>query len=96
MSYQSEKERRGNEKFQDIMKEVKMLQALKHPQVVQLISTFLKEKEHSVWIVMEYCLGSVSDCVEVQLRVYAPFYWNFIEHYPVIFREVLPHYSQSY
>ena len=77
MSYQSEKERRGNEKFQDIMKEVKMLTALKHPQVVQLIATFLKEKEHSVWIVMEYCLGSVSDCVEVQLWVSIPIYWHF-------------------
>ena len=40
-----------------------------HPQVVQLIASFLKEKEHSVWIVMEYCLGSVSDCVEVQPKL---------------------------
>ena len=46
------------------MKEVKLLKQMTHPQVVQLIASFLKEKEHSVWIVMEYCLGSVSDCVE--------------------------------
>ena len=57
---------RVNEKFGDIMKEVKLLRMIKHPNVVELIGTFLKEKEYSAWIIMEYCLGSVSDCVEVQ------------------------------
>ena len=33
MSYQGG---RGNEKFQEIMKEVKLLRAMKHPQVVQV------------------------------------------------------------
>ena len=61
---------RVNEKFGEIMKEVKLLQRIRNDYVVELIGTFLKEKEYSAWIIMEYCLGSVSDCVEV--RVFIP------------------------
>ena len=58
---------RVNEKFGEIMKEVKLLQRIRNDYVVELIGTFLKEKEYSAWIIMEYCLGSVSDCVEVRV-----------------------------
>ena len=34
-----------NEKFGEIMKEVKLLRMIRHPNVVELISTYLKEKE---------------------------------------------------
>ena len=67
---------RVNEKFGEIMKEVKLLQRIRNDYVVELIGTFLKEKEYSAWIIMEYCLGSVSDCVEV--RVFEQFYFDFL------------------
>ena len=68
---------RVNEKFGEIMKEVKLLQRIRNDYVVELIGTFLKEKEYSAWIIMEYCLGSVSDCVEV--RVLEQFYFDFLD-----------------
>ena len=72
---------RVNEKFGEIMKEVKLLQRIRNDYVVELIGTFLKEKEYSAWIIMEYCLGSVSDCVEV--RVFEQFYVVFFYYLPV-------------
>ena len=78
---------RVNEKFGEIMKEVKLLQRIRNDYVVELIGTFLKEKEYSAWIIMEYCLGSVSDCVEV--RVFEQFLSIFSIFAPVALSIVL-------
>ncbi|CAG5112590.1 Oidioi.mRNA.OKI2018_I69.chr2.g6788.t1.cds [Oikopleura dioica] len=55
-----------SEKFTDIVHEIKLLERLKHKNIVRLEECFLKDKDHMVWIVMEYCLGSASDLVDVQ------------------------------
>ncbi|XP_077966919.1 serine/threonine-protein kinase TAO3-like isoform X3 [Styela clava] len=51
------------EKWQDIIKEVKFLTQIKHPNTVDYKGCYLKE--HTAWLVMEYCIGSASDLVEV-------------------------------
>ena len=56
------------EKFNEILKEVKLLRTVRHKNVVEFHGSYLKEKEHSAWICMEYCLGSASDLVEVQQK----------------------------
>ena len=56
---------RSQEKFNEILKEVKLLKKVRHKNVVDFYGCYLKEKETSAWIVMEYCLGSASDLVEV-------------------------------
>ena len=59
---------RSAEKFNEILKEVKLLRSVRHRNVVEFQGCYLKEKEHTAWIVMEYCLGSASDLVEVRLK----------------------------
>lgn len=51
------------EKWQDIIKEVKFLVNLKHKNCIEYKGCYLKEQ--TAWLVMEYCLGSASDIVEV-------------------------------
>ncbi|XP_030903703.2 serine/threonine-protein kinase TAO3 isoform X2 [Melopsittacus undulatus] len=58
--------KRTNEKWQDIIKEVKFLQQLKHPNTIEYKGCYLKE--HTAWLVMEYCLGSASDLLEVHKK----------------------------
>jgi serine/threonine protein kinase len=58
---------RSQEKLTEIMREVKLLRNVRHRNVVEFHGCFLKEKENTAWIVMEYCLGSASDLVEVHL-----------------------------
>ncbi|XP_018424600.1 PREDICTED: serine/threonine-protein kinase TAO3 [Nanorana parkeri] len=55
-----------NEKWQDIVKEVKFLQQLRHPNTIEYKGCYLKE--HTAWLVMEYCLGSASDLLEVHKK----------------------------
>ncbi|XP_073532495.1 serine/threonine-protein kinase TAO3 isoform X3 [Phyllobates terribilis] len=55
-----------NEKWQDILKEVRFLQQLKHPNTIEYKGCYLKE--HTAWLVMEYCLGSASDLLEVHKK----------------------------
>ncbi|XP_039188459.1 serine/threonine-protein kinase TAO3 isoform X2 [Crotalus tigris] len=55
-----------NEKWQDIIKEVRFLQQLKHPNTIEYKGCYLKE--HTAWLVMEYCLGSASDLLEVHKK----------------------------
>uniref|UniRef100_A0A669DLS5 non-specific serine/threonine protein kinase n=1 Tax=Oreochromis niloticus TaxID=8128 RepID=A0A669DLS5_ORENI len=59
MSYSG---KQSNEKWQDIIKEVKFLQKLRHPNTVEYRGCYLRE--HTAWLVMEYCLGSASDLLE--------------------------------
>lgn len=51
------------EKWQDILKEIRFLRKLKHPNCINYSGCYLKE--HTVWLVMEYCLGSAADIIEV-------------------------------
>jgi len=51
------------EKWQDILKEIRFLTRLKHPNCIAYHGCYLKES--TVWLVMEYCLGSASDIIEV-------------------------------
>ncbi|KAK7605013.1 hypothetical protein V9T40_006199 [Parthenolecanium corni] len=54
------------EKWQDILKEIRFLRQLNHPNTIQYKGCFLKD--HTAWLVMEYCLGSASDIIEVHKR----------------------------
>jgi len=51
------------EKWQDILKEIRFLTRLQHPNCIKYHGCYLKEQ--TVWLVMEYCLGSASDIIEV-------------------------------
>lgn len=51
-----------SQKWQDILKEVKFLRNLRHKNTIEYKGCFLKE--HTAWLVMEYCLGSASDIIE--------------------------------
>ena len=51
------------EKWQDILKEIRFLNRLNHPNCIQYHGCYLKEQ--TVWLVMEYCgAGSVTDIVK--------------------------------
>ncbi|XP_030649460.1 serine/threonine-protein kinase TAO2 [Chanos chanos] len=63
MSYSG---KQSNEKWQDIIKEVKFLQKLRHPNIIEYRGCYLRE--HTAWLVMEYCLGSASDLLEVHKK----------------------------
>ncbi|KAJ3603736.1 hypothetical protein NHX12_028477 [Muraenolepis orangiensis] len=53
-------------KWQDIIKEVKFLEQLRHPNTIEYKGCYLKE--NTAWLVMEYCLGSASDLLEVHKK----------------------------
>ncbi|KAG9509763.1 Serine/threonine-protein kinase TAO1 [Fragariocoptes setiger] len=63
MSYSG---KQSNEKWQDIIKEVVFLSQLSHKNTIQYKGCYLKD--HSAWLVMEYCLGSASDIIEVHKK----------------------------
>lgn len=54
------------EKWQDIIRELIVLSNLNHRNTIQFKGCYLKE--HTAWLVMEYCLGSTSDIVEVHKK----------------------------
>ncbi|XP_027901516.1 serine/threonine-protein kinase TAO1 [Xiphophorus couchianus] len=58
--------KQSNEKWQDIIKEVKFLQRIQHPNSIEYKGCYLRE--HTAWLVMEYCLGSASDLLEVHKK----------------------------
>ncbi|RZF35769.1 hypothetical protein LSTR_LSTR014902 [Laodelphax striatellus] len=51
------------EKWQDILKEIRFLRQLNHPNTIQYKGCYLRD--NTAWLVMEYCLGSASDIIEV-------------------------------
>uniref|UniRef100_A0A8C9VVU8 non-specific serine/threonine protein kinase n=1 Tax=Scleropages formosus TaxID=113540 RepID=A0A8C9VVU8_SCLFO len=55
-----------SQKWQDIIKEVRFLQRIQHPNSIQYKGCYLRE--HTAWLVMEYCLGSASDLLEVHKK----------------------------
>ncbi|XP_004636285.1 serine/threonine-protein kinase TAO3 [Octodon degus] len=63
MSYSG---KQSHEKWHDILKEVRFLRQLKHPNTIEYKGCYLKE--HTAWLVMEYCLGSASDLLEVHKK----------------------------
>lgn len=58
--------KQSTEKWQDIVKEVRFLRQLKHKNTIDYKGCYLKE--HTAWLVMEYCLGSASDIIEVHKK----------------------------
>lgn len=54
------------EKWQDILKEIRFLRQLNHPNTIEYKGCYLKD--NTAWLVMEYCLGSASDIIEVHKR----------------------------
>lgn len=63
MSYSG---KQSTEKWQDIIKEVKFLRQVNHKNCIDYKGCFLWE--HTAWLVMEYCLGSASDIIEVHKK----------------------------
>ncbi|XP_022341554.1 serine/threonine-protein kinase TAO1-like [Crassostrea virginica] len=63
MSYNG---KQAAEKWQDIIKEVKFLCSTKNNHTISYKGCYLRE--HTAWLVMEYCLGSASDIVEVHKK----------------------------
>ncbi|XP_065106923.1 serine/threonine-protein kinase TAO3 isoform X1 [Paramisgurnus dabryanus] len=63
MSYNG---KQTTEKWQDIIKEVKFLELLRHPNTIEYKGCYLKD--NTAWLVMEYCLGSASDLLEVHKK----------------------------
>ncbi|XP_033827931.1 serine/threonine-protein kinase TAO3 isoform X1 [Periophthalmus magnuspinnatus] len=63
MSYNG---KQTTEKWQDIIKEVKFLGQLRHPNTIEYKGCYLKD--NTAWLVMEYCLGSASDLLEVHKK----------------------------
>ncbi|XP_057355483.1 LOW QUALITY PROTEIN: serine/threonine-protein kinase TAO1-like [Manis pentadactyla] len=56
----------STKKWQDIIKEVRFLQILKHPNIIEYKGCYLSE--HTAWLVMEYCIRSVSDFLKVHKK----------------------------
>ncbi|KAL3856144.1 hypothetical protein ACJMK2_010932 [Sinanodonta woodiana] len=63
MSYNG---KQSAEKWQDIIKEVTFLRQVKHKNTIEYKGCYLRE--HTAWLVMEYCLGSASDILEVHKK----------------------------
>ncbi|KPJ20338.1 Serine/threonine-protein kinase TAO1 [Papilio machaon] len=60
--------KQSEEKWQDILKEIKFLKQLEHPNTIEYKGCY--KREHTAWLVMEYCVGSASDIIEVSLQVH--------------------------
>uniref|UniRef100_A0A914WVB1 non-specific serine/threonine protein kinase n=1 Tax=Plectus sambesii TaxID=2011161 RepID=A0A914WVB1_9BILA len=54
------------EKWQDIIKEVRFLKNIHHQHIVQFRGCYLKEQ--TCWLIMEYCIGSAADIIEVHRK----------------------------
>uniref|UniRef100_A0A1L8DML7 non-specific serine/threonine protein kinase n=1 Tax=Nyssomyia neivai TaxID=330878 RepID=A0A1L8DML7_9DIPT len=54
------------EKWQDILKEIRFLRQLNHANTIEYKGCYLRE--NTAWLVMEYCVGSASDIIEVHKR----------------------------
>ncbi|XP_073076621.1 serine/threonine-protein kinase TAO1-like [Manis javanica] len=58
--------RKAMKRWQGIIKEVRCLRKLKHPNIVEYKGCYLRE--HRAWLVMEYCSGSVVDLLKVHKK----------------------------
>lgn len=66
MSFSGFLHKESAEKWQDITRELIVLSNLNHRNTIQFKGCYLKD--HTAWLVMEYCLGSTSDIVEVHKK----------------------------
>uniref|UniRef100_A0A0K0FUX3 non-specific serine/threonine protein kinase n=1 Tax=Strongyloides venezuelensis TaxID=75913 RepID=A0A0K0FUX3_STRVS len=55
--------KQAQEKWLDIIKEVQFLKQVKNDYIVEYKGCYLKD--YTCWLVMEYCIGSCSDVIEV-------------------------------
>lgn len=46
----------------------RFLRQLQHPNTIEYKGCYRGDKDHMVWVVMEYCVGSASDIIEVHKR----------------------------
>ncbi|KAK2510974.1 hypothetical protein Q9966_016763 [Columba livia] len=58
--------KRSDEKWRDIVREVSLLQRLRHPNTVGFRGCYLRG--HTAWLAMERCLGSAADLLEVHKK----------------------------
>ncbi len=58
--------KQSNEKRQEIEKEVNFIRELQHKHCITYKGCYLKD--NTAWLVMEYCLGSASDLLEVHKK----------------------------
>jgi thousand and one amino acid protein kinase len=58
--------KQSSEKWQEIQKELKFIRELNHRHCVSYKGCYVKD--HYAWLVMEYCLGSASDLLEVNKK----------------------------
>jgi thousand and one amino acid protein kinase len=58
--------KQSSEKWQEIQKELKFIRELNHRHCVAYKGCYVKD--HFAWLVMEYCLGSASDLLEVNKK----------------------------
>ncbi|KAH8420664.1 hypothetical protein KR222_010392 [Zaprionus bogoriensis] len=58
--------KQSQEKWQDILKEIRFLRQLNHPNTIEYKGCYLRES--TAWLVMEYCVGSASDIIEVHKK----------------------------
>uniref|UniRef100_A0A8C1GDT3 Serine/threonine-protein kinase TAO3 n=1 Tax=Cyprinus carpio TaxID=7962 RepID=A0A8C1GDT3_CYPCA len=63
MSYNG---KQTTEKWQDIIKEGRFLEQLRHTNTIEYKGCYVKD--NTAWLVMEYCLGSASDLLEVHKK----------------------------
>ncbi|CAI4232440.1 unnamed protein product [Auanema sp. JU1783] len=55
--------KQASEKWTDILKEVSFLHKIHHKHIVEYRGCFLKDQ--TCWLIMEYCIGSAADIVDV-------------------------------
>lgn len=58
--------KQSSEKWLEIQKELKFIKELNHRHCISYKGCFIKD--HVAWLVMEYCLGSASDLLEVHKK----------------------------
>ncbi|CAF1201019.1 unnamed protein product [Rotaria sordida] len=58
--------KQNTETWQDILKEIRFLRELNHRHCIAYRGCYLKE--YTTWLVMEYCLGSAADLIEVHKK----------------------------
>eukprot|EP00854_Cymbomonas_tetramitiformis_P007881 gene7881-9358_t len=58
-----------NDGFEEVTKEITMLQECDHPNVVRYLGQYTDATQQTLWIVMEYCIGgNVGDLMKATLK----------------------------
>eukprot|EP01087_Luapelamoeba_hula_P009487 TRINITY_DN2451_c1_g2_i2.p1 TRINITY_DN2451_c1_g2~~TRINITY_DN2451_c1_g2_i2.p1 ORF type:complete len:221 (-),score=36.23 TRINITY_DN2451_c1_g2_i2:20-682(-) len=56
----------AGEDIQNVLIEIQILRELSHPNVIMYFNSFLNPSNDELWIAMEYCWGSVADCMRIK------------------------------